>query len=472
MDRTADRAVLERVPPRSEEAEQATLGAMLLERDAIARVVSIVGAGDFYTDAHRNIFNAIADLFNEGQGVDVVTLAERLQVRGLLDQIGGQAYLAHLLDAVPTAASAERYANIVRDKAILRDMIGAASRILSRCYDDSDNVPQLVDECESMVFAAGERTVAGAFTSLKPLLSETYDRIERISQSGLPASGLPTGFDEVDKFTSGLQPSDLVILAARPSMGKTAFALNVATHVALRQKLPVAIFSLEMAKEQLALRILCSEALVDQQRIRQADIDLDEVVNRDTGETVGDRLVKWTETLYHAPIYIDDSASLNILEMRGKARRLQAELGGLGLIIVDYLQLMHGHVRYENRTQEISQIARGLKTLARELRVPVLALSQLSRAVELRSPRRPLLSDLRESGSIEAEADVVAFIYRPGYYGEEEIKRADPDYSVGDQRITEIIIAKQRNGPVGVARLAWLGQYVRFRPLEELRVVE
>ena len=438
MDRTPGTALLERVPPRSEEAEQATLGAMLLERDAIARVVSMLEPGDFYADAHRSIFNAIIDLFNEGQGVDVVTLAERLRVRDLLDQVGGQAYLAHLLDAVPTAAS----------------------RILAKCYEDSDDVPQLVDECESMIFNAGERTVAGAFTSLKPLLSETYDHIEKMAQTGVPATGLLTPFDQLNHITSGLQPSDLIILAARPSMGKTALALNIATHVALRQKLPVAIFSLEMAKEQLALRVLCSEASVDQQRIRHGDVGDDEL----------ERLVRATETLYHAPVYIDDSASMNVLEMRGKARRLQAELGGLGLIVVDYLQLMHGHGRYENRTQEISQVARGLKTLARELRVPVLALSQLSRAVELRSPRRPMLSDLRESGSIEAEADVVAFIYRPAYYGEEELKRAE--YSLEDQSITEVHVAKQRNGPVGTAKLAWIGQYIRFRPLEELHVVE
>jgi replicative DNA helicase len=458
--RNSDAAVPDRIPPRSEEAEQATLGAMLLEREAIARVVNIIRAADFYTDTHRNIFNAITELFNEGQPVDVVTLAERLRVRDLLEQVGGQGYLARLLDAVPTAASAERYAGIVRDKAILRDVIAAGNRILAKCYEDSDDIPQLVDECEQLIFNAGERTVAAAFTLLKPLLGETYDRIEKMAQAGVPGTGLLTGFGEIDSQTSGLQASDLIILAARPSMGKTALALNIATHVALRQNLPVAIFSLEMAKEQLALRILCSEAAVDQHRIRQGEVNDDEL----------ERLVRATETLYHAPIYIDDSASMTVLEMRGKARRLQAELGGLGLIIVDYLQLMRGHGTYENRTQEISQIARGLKTLARELRVPLLALSQLSRAVELRQVRRPMLSDLRESGSIEAEADVVAFIYRPSYYGADELKRAE--YSSDDQSITEIIIAKQRNGPIGTARLAWIGKYIRFRPLEELHLVE
>jgi len=461
MTSAKDMAVLDRVPPRSDEAEQATLGAMLLEREAIARVISVVRPGDFYTDAHRNIFNGILELFNEGQAVDIVTLAERLRVRDLLEQIGGQPYLTRLLDAVPTAASAERYAGIVRDKAVLRDMIGAASRILQKCYEDSDDVPQLVDECEHLVFDAGERTVSSAFTSLKPLLSETYDRIERMSQSGVPGTGLLTGFSEIDQYTSGLQPSDLIILAARPSMGKTALALNIATHAALRQKQPVAIFSLEMAKEQLALRILCTEASVDQHRVRQGDVSDQDL----------EHLVRATETLYHAPVYIDDSASMSVLEMRGKARRLQAELGGLGLIIVDYLQLMHGHGHYENRTQEISQIARGLKTLARELRVPVMALSQLSRAVELRSPRKPQLSDLRESGSIEAEADVVAFIYRPSYYaGDQELKAAG--YDTSDRTTTEFIIAKQRNGPIGTAKLAWVGQYVTFKPWTDIYMVE
>jgi replicative DNA helicase len=456
----ASDTALDRVPPRSDEAEQATLGAMLLERDAIARVINIVQPGDFYTDAHRNIYNCVTELFNDGEPVDVVTLAERLRVRDLLEQVGGAPYLTRLLDAVPTAASAERYAGIVRDKAILRDMIGAASNILAKCYEDSDDVPELVDECERLIFSAGERTVSGAFTALKPLLGETYDRIEKMSQSGLPGTGLLSGFEEIDQITSGLQPSDLVILAARPSMGKTALALNISTHIALREKQPVAIFSLEMAKEQLALRILCSEASVDQHRIRQGEVNDDEL----------ERLVRATETLYHAPIFIDDTASMSVLEMRGKARRLQAELGGLGMVIVDYLQLMRGHTKYENRTQEISQIARGLKGLARELRVPVVALSQLSRAVELRPVRRPMLSDLRESGSIEAEADVVAFIYRPSYYGPDELKRAE--YSPDDQSITEVIVAKQRNGPIGTARLAWVGRYIRFRPVEEMHLVE
>lgn len=466
MDRTAETAILDRVPPRSEEAEQATLGAMLLEREAIARVVNILRPSDFYTDAHRNIFNAVIELFNQGQPVDVVTLAERLRVRELLEQVGGQAYLGRLLDAVPTAASAERYAGIVRDKAILRDMIAAANGVLAKCFEDSDDVPQLVDHCEQLIFNAGERTVASAFTPLKPLVAETYDRIEKMAKAGGAPSGLLTGFDDIDYLTSGLQPSDLIILAARPSMGKTALALNIATHVALRQQLPVAVFSLEMAKEQLALRVLCSEAQVDQQRIRHGDIE-----DRGAeGDELG-RLVRASEILYNAPIYIDDTAAMTVLEMRGKSRRLQAELGGLGLIIVDYLQLMHGHGRYENRTQEISQIARGLKTLARELRVPLLALSQLSRAVELRSPRRPLLSDLRESGSIEAEADVVAFIYRPSYYrGGEELKAAG--YSPDDQSTTEVIIAKQRNGPVGTARVAWVGNHIRFQPLAHGRAEE
>jgi replicative DNA helicase len=314
-----------------------------------------------------------------------------------------------------------------------------------------------VDECERLIFSVGERQVAQAFVPLKPLITESYDRIEKLSQVHEPGTGLHTGFADVDQLTSGFQRSDLIILAARPSMGKTALAMNIATHVAMREQFPVAVFSLEMAREALAMRVLCSESRVNQQNVRLGFVD-DEDLHR---------LARGSELLYNAPIYIDDSAAMTVLEMRGKARRLDAELGGLGLVIVDYLQLLTGHGRYENRTQEISQIARGLKSLARELRVPVLALSQLSRAVEMRTVKRPMLSDLRESGSIEAEADLVMFIYRPSYYGEDEL--ANAKYPADDTTITELIIAKQRNGPTDTVKLAWLGNYIRFDRREEMR---
>jgi replicative DNA helicase len=312
-----------------------------------------------------------------------------------------------------------------------------------------------VDRAEQAIFSVGERTITPAFTPIRELLGETYDRIDEMQESHRPGTGLLTGYDDLDSLTSGLQPSDLTVIAARPSMGKTALALNIATYVAKTQSKTVAIFSLEMAKEQLALRLLCSEAGVNQQNIRQGYIDRGDM----------DRIASAASRLYKAPLYLDDSPTMNVLQMRGKARRLRAE-HGLDLIVVDYLQLMSGYGRFENRTQEISQVARSLKTLARELRLPVIALSQLSRAVEARGhPRRPMLSDLRESGSIEQEADVVAFIYRPSYYGSDELRAAG--YLETDQNIAEILVSKQRNGPTGIVRLAWMDEYVRFENLEE-----
>ena len=450
----------DKIPPQSMEAEQATLGSMLLERDAIARVVTILEPADFYREAHRHLYQAMLDLFNEGQPVDLVTLGERLRDQVRLEKMGGLPYLTELLEAVPTSANAERYARIVRSKAILRNLIHAAHQVVALASDSARYVDEVVDECERLVFSVAERTVSEAFTPLRPLLGQAYDTVEQITKSHAPSTSLLTGFSELDQITSGFQTSNLVILAARPSMGKTALALNMAIHVATQDRRPVAIFSLEMAKEELAMRVLCSEARVDQKAMRIGFLE----------DTDIERILHATERLYDAPVYIDDTPSLTVLEARGKARRLQAELGDLGLIIVDYLQLMQGHGRFENRNQEISSIARGLKGLARELRVPILALSQLSRAVESRQPRRPLLSDLRESGSIEAEADVVAFIYRPGYYGPEELERAE--YAVDDVTVTEIIVAKQRNGPTGIARLAWIGSHVRFEQRIEYRVPE
>jgi len=449
----------DRVPPQDQDAEQATLGAMLMEREAIARVVSILQPADFYGQVHRLIFEAIMGLFDRGEPVDVVTLSTHLRDRGALDDVGGMPYLMALLDAVPTAANVERYAGTVRAKATLRGLISAAQQITAVAHDSTHNVEEAVDECERLIFSVGERQVAQAFVPLKQLITESYDRIEKLSQVHEPGTGLHSGFSDLDQVTSGFQRSDLIILAARPSMGKTALAMNIATHVAVREAFPVAVFSLEMAREALAMRLLCSEARVNQQNVRLGFVE-DEDLHR---------LAQASELLYNAPVYIDDTASMTVLEMRGKARRLEAELGGLGLIVVDYLQLLSGHGRYENRTQEISQIARGLKSLARELRVPVLALSQLSRAVEMRTVKRPMLSDLRESGSIEAEADVVMFIYRPSYYGEDEMVNAK--YPRDDTTVTELIIAKQRNGPTDTVRLAWLGSYVRFERREEMREI-
>ena len=448
--------LLERVPPQSLEAEQATLGSMLVEREAIARVVDVLDPEDFYSPQHQLLYRVMIDLFNESDPVDLVTVQARLQDRDQLQTVGGTPYLIELQEAAPTAAAIGHYARIVREKSTLRALIRAGGEIQSLAQHAGDeDVETIVDSAEQAIFSVGERTITPAFTPIRELLGETYDRIDEMQESHRPGTGLLTGYDDLDSLTSGLQPSDLTVIAARPSMGKTALALNIATYVAKTQSKTVAIFSLEMAKEQLALRLLCSEAGVNQQNIRQGYIDRGDM----------DRIAIAASRLYKAPLYLDDSPTMNVLQMRGKARRLRAE-HGLDLIVVDYLQLMSGYGRSENRTQEISQVARSLKTLARELRVPVVALSQLSRAVEARGhPRRPMLSDLRESGSIEQEADVVAFIYRPSYYGSEELRAAG--YLETDQNIAEILVSKQRNGPTGVVRLAWMDEYVRFENLEE-----
>ncbi len=448
--------LLERVPPQSIEAEQATLGAMLVEREAIARVVDLLDPQDFYGPQHQMLYRAMIDLFNDSDPVDVVTLQARLQDRDQLEAVGGSHYLIELQDAAPTAAAVLNYARIVREKATLRALIRAGGEIQASAQNAGDeDVETIVDKAEQTIFSVGERTITPAFTAIRDLLGETYDRIDEMQESHRPGTGLLTSYEDLDSLTSGLQRSDLVVIAARPSMGKTALALNVAASIARTQNKTVAIFSLEMAKEQLALRLLCSEAGVNQHNVRQGYIDRGDM----------DRIALAASRLYKAPVFLDDSPTMNVLEMRGKARRLRAE-HGLDLIIVDYLQLMSGYGRFENRTQEISQVARSLKALARELRVPVVALSQLSRAVEARGhPRRPLLSDLRESGSIEQEADVVAFIYRPSYYGPDELRAAG--YLETDQNIAEIIVSKQRNGPTGVVRLAWIDEFVRFENLEE-----
>ncbi|MFB3881807.1 MAG: replicative DNA helicase [Armatimonadota bacterium] len=448
--------LLERVPPQSLEAEQATLGAMLVEREAIARVVDLLDPEDFYSPQHQLLYRAMVDLFNESDPVDLVTVQARLQDRDQLQTVGGTPYLIELQEAAPTAAAIGHYARIVREKSTLRALIRAGGEIQALAQHAGDeDVETIVDRAEQAVFTVGERTITPAFTPIRELLGETYDRIDEMQESHRPGTGLLTGYDDLDSLTSGFQPSDLIVIAARPSMGKTALALNIGTYVAKTQNKTVAVFSLEMAKEQLALRLLCSEAGVNQQNIRQGYIDRGDM----------DRIASAASRLYKAPLYLDDTPTMNVLQMRGKARRLRAE-HGLDLIIVDYLQLMSGYGRFENRTQEISQVARSLKTLARELRVPVVALSQLSRAVEARGhPRRPMLSDLRESGSIEQEADVVAFIYRPSYYGGEELRAAG--YLETDQNIAEILVSKQRNGPTGVVRLAWMDEYVRFENLEE-----
>lgn len=450
-------AVLEKIPPQSMEAEQAALGAMLLERDAIARAVELLRPEDFYRESHRMIYEGVLDLFNRHEPVDLITLGEWLKQRDRLDTVGGTLYLTTVMSQVPTAAGIAHYAGIIRAKALQRSLIKAADEIMNAAYQGDKDLDELVDESEQKIFSIAERSVSSGFVRLQDLVKEQFYNIDEARESGITSSGISTGFTDVDAITAGLHPADLIILAARPSMGKTAMALNIARNVALNERQSVAIFSIEMAKEQLALRLLCSEARVNQDTVRHA-------MMADEDMTL---LAQAVERLWDCPIFIDDSPAISVLEMRGKARRLKAE-HGLGLIMVDYLQLMHGSGKADNRTQEIAQIARGLKALAREMKVPVLALSQLSRMVESRSPRRPQLSDLRESGAIEQDADLVAFLYRPSYYGEDELKRVglDPDR---EKNITEFLVAKQRNGPVGTIKLVWMPEYGQFGDLAQHR---
>ena len=449
-------SVLEKIPPQSLEAEQAALGAMLLEREAISHAVELLHAEDFYRESHRLIFQGITDLYNRHEPVDLITLGEWLKSREALDTIGGTLFLTTIMAQVPTAAGISHYCKIIRAKSVQRALIKTADEIMHAAYQGDKELPELIDECQQKIFAISERTVSSGFVRLQDLVKEQFYVIDESRESGISGSGVSTGFTDIDAITAGLHPADLIILAARPSMGKTAMALNIACNVALQGQ-TVAIFSIEMAKEQLALRILCSEAGVNQDVVRHSMITDDDMT----------RLAQAVEKLWNSPIFIDDSPAITVLEMRGKARRLKAE-HGLGVIIVDYLQLMNSGGKVENRTQEISQIARGLKGLAREMKVPVIALSQLSRQVESRSPRRPQLSDLRESGAIEQDADLVAFLYRPSYYGEDELKRVNLNPET-DMNIAEFIVAKQRNGPCGAIQLVWRPEFGQFGDLARHR---
>lgn len=453
------RTSLEHVPPHSIEAELCTLGSMMLDRNAVEKVGDILKPEDFYRESHRIIYDVILSLAERHVPVDLVTVREELTRRNELERAGGLAYLATVVESVPTAANAEYYARIVEEKAILRRLMQASYEILRMVEQAEEEIEDIVDYAEQKIFNVAQRRLGQYFTPIDQLLLKVLDRVEAMQQSGKTVLGVPTYFRDLDRVTCGLQEGELIILAARPSMGKTSLALNIAENVALRSKLPVAIFSLEMAKEQLVQRMICSQAGVNAQRIRLGTLSQED----------WDRLQNACERLFKAPIFIDDATDLSVLELRGKCRRLQAE-HGLGLVIIDYLQLMRSPRRSENRNQEIAEIARGLKALARDLNVPVIALSQLSRAVEKREDKRPMLSDLRESGSIEAEADVVIFIHRPAYYTKELYseyeEEEEGDHAVERTEETEIIIAKQRNGPTRTVKLAFQPKYTRFMTLE------
>lgn len=442
--------MLDRVPPQSVEAEQAVLGAMLIEREAISKVAEFLRQEDFYREAHRLIYNAAVDLFNKNDAVDLVTVTEFLRKDDKLEGAGGISYITSLANSVPTAANVLYHARIVEEKSLLRQLINAATNIARLGYEASEEVGDILDSAEKMILDVSNRKVGQEFTPIKSIIFEAFDRIQGLYESKGGITGLSSGFKDLDRLTSGLQPSDLILIAARPSMGKTAFVLNIASHVAIREKKTVAFFSLEMSKEQLVQRMLCSEAPIDSQRLRVGDLE-----GKDW-----QKLVNAADRLSSAGIFIDDTPGITVLEMRAKARRLKIE-HDLQLIIVDYLQLMQGSGRNkgsENRQQEISEISRSLKGLARELGVPVIALSQLSRSVESRQVKKPMLSDLRESGSLEQDADIVAFLYREDYY--------NPDTE--NKNITDVIIAKHRNGPVDTVQLFFHKQFTKFADLSRM----
>jgi len=438
----------QRLPPQNLEAETSVLGAVLLENEALNRVLEILKEDDFYREAHRRIFSAILHLYEHSEPVDLITLSEVLKTRGDLDAVGGVEYLNSLVNGVPTAANISYYAKIIKEKAILRKLINRATEIVSQSYSNSGDVDEFIDQAERTIFEISEDRVRPSFYPIKDLIKASFKTIERLYEKRQLITGVPTGFQRLDELTSGLQPADLIIIAGRPSMGKTAFALNIAQHASVRATTPAAIFSLEMSKEQLALRMLCSEAKVDAHRLRGGFLS----------EADWPKLTRAAGSLSEAPLFIDDTPGLSALEMRAKARRLKIE-HNLGLVIVDYLQLMRGRASADSREQEISDISRSLKALAKELSIPVIALSQLNRRVEERGDKRPQLSDLRESGAIEQDADVILFLYRDEVYNKSEENRGK----------AEIIIGKQRNGPTDKVDLAFLDKYTRFENLSGLK---
>jgi replicative DNA helicase len=447
LDRTADRAAAGRVPPHSLDAECAVLGAILLEPNALPRAIEALTPDCFYKAAHRTIFQAAIHLFERGDPVDMITVTDELRKMDRLAAIGGTVTLTSLLDSVATAANIDYHARIVYDKYLSRRLITTAKDIVDEGYADRLPTDQLLDQAQANVFAISEGRLREGFTHIRDVVRDSFVQIENLHHNPDAISGIRTGFDDLDAILAGLHNGDLVILAARPSMGKTSLALSLVQNVAIDHKLPVAVFSLEMSKEQLVLRMLCSEARVDNHLLRRGIIKKHEWPN----------LTKAASLLTTAPIYIDDTPGVNVLEMRAKSRRLKMEKG-LRLVVVDYLQLMQSATRAENRQQEISNISRSLKGLSKELQVPVVALSQLSRAVESRAGnKRPMLSDLRESGAIEQDADVVLFLYREGVYD-----RECPEDLRG---VAEVIIGKQRNGPIGEIKLKFFSEYTRFENL-------
>mgnify|MGYP002682333280 CR=1 FL=1 len=434
-----------KLPPQNVEAEQSVLGAILLDNTAMAKVMELLTDEEFYRTAHRKIYQAMLELSDRGEVIDQITLTECLKARSELEAVGGSAYLAELVQVVPTAANVRYHSKIVRDKALLRGLIQTSTEVVTRGYDGTVAVDELLDFAERSVFSLAQGKLDRSFTPVNQIIKESLDVVDKLSKRKERVTGVPTGFIDLDDLTAGLQPSDLIVIAGRPSMGKTSLALGMAQHAALHAGTVVGIFSLEMSKPQLVLRMLSSEARVDSHALRTGRLQKEDWW----------RLAEAAGKLEQAPIYIDDSGAVTVQQMRGKARRLKAERG-LDLLIVDYLQLMTLRTRTDSREQEISEISRTLKAIAKEFNIPVIAISQLNRRVEERGDKRPMMSDLRESGAIEQDADVICFIYRDDVY--------NPDSA--EKGIAEIIIAKHRNGPTGTIKLKWLPEYTKFWELD------
>lgn len=439
---------LGRIPPHNTEAEQSVLGSMLLDREAIVTAIEVLRSEDFYKQAHSEIYESITDIFAKDEPVDLITLSEELKKRNTLESIGGIMYIANLSEGVSTTANIKYYCNIVEEKSTLRKLIKASNEIIAQGYDDEENIEHIVEDAEKRIFNITQKRNQDGLEPIKDVLLDSFTKIEQLSQNRGGLTGMTTGFVDLDNKTSGLQKSDLILVAARPAMGKTAFSLNVVTNAALQGDASVAFFSLEMSKEQLVQRMLSSESHVELQKI----------INGELSEEDWPKLVSAMGPLSQSDIYIDDTPGITLRELQAKCRKLKIEKG-LDLIMIDYLQLMSGEGREENRQQEISKISRGLKGLAKEMDCPVVALSQLSRAPEMRTDHRPILSDLRESGAIEQDADIVMFLYRDEYYHEDSDKK----------NIGEIIIAKHRNGPTGAVELVFMGQFTKFLNMERYR---
>lgn len=439
---------LGKVPPQDIEAEQAVIGSMLTDQDAVVAAIETLKPEDFYREDNKLIYSAILNIYNRAEPIDIITLKAELSSMGKLDNVGGLEYIVGLPDKVPTTANVDRYIKIVEEKSMLRNLIKTANEILSMGYDQTEDVEDVMDIAEKKIFDVMQKKSKTGYTSIKDVLVESFTKLEELYNQKQHVTGVPTGFIDLDRMTAGLHGSEFILIAARPAMGKSAFALNIATYAATRANVPVAIFSLEMSKEQVGNRILCSEALVDSNNVRTGDLNDEEL----------SKLAETSGELSQAPIYIDDTAGITITEMRARCRKLKLEKN-IGLVVVDYLQLIQGSGKTSGREQEIAEISRSLKILAKELEIPVIALSQLSRAVEARDDHRPMLSDLRESGSIEQDADIVMFLYRDDYYNEDS----------PEKNVAEVIIAKQRAGSTGTVKLAWIGNYTKFANLERYR---